>query len=85
MSHDADEAPCEKVAGRIWDEKARDLYQERRLQVAAFDGEQVISAQVWGSCPRAVSFSAVRRVCGDTPVIVVVGRAWRFTRLCEGC
>lgn len=48
-SHDV---PYENTTGRVWDDKARDLHQDRRLQVAAFDGEQVISAQVWGTCPR---------------------------------
>lgn len=32
--------------------QAIDFYQSGRLQVEAFDTEGVVSAQVWGTCPR---------------------------------
>ena len=48
----ADEVAYENTADPVWARKALELYQDRRLQVAAFDTEGVVSAQVWGTCPR---------------------------------
>lgn len=48
----ADQVAYENTADSIYARKALDLYQERRLQVAAFDTDGVVSAQVWGTCPR---------------------------------
>lgn len=42
----------ENTADPVWALKALDLYRHRRLQVAAFDTDGVVSAQVWGPCPR---------------------------------
>jgi hypothetical protein len=50
-----EEVPYENTADPQWARRALDLFRARRLQVAAFDTAGVISAQVWGTCPR----------CGD--------------------
>jgi hypothetical protein len=42
----------ENTAGEDVAQKALDFYQRRELQVAAFNTDGVISAQVWGTCPR---------------------------------
>jgi hypothetical protein len=48
----ATEAAYENTADEAWARQALDLYQRRQLQVQTFDAEGVISAQVWGFCPR---------------------------------
>lgn len=42
----------ENTADEVWARQALELYQSRQLQVEAFDTEGVVSAQVWGTCPR---------------------------------
>ena len=42
----------ENTADPVWAGRALDLYQQRLLQVAAFETDGVVSAQVWGRCPR---------------------------------
>ena len=42
----------ENTADEVWARQAFDLYQRRELQVQAFDTEGVVSAQIWGACPR---------------------------------
>ena len=42
----------ENTADEAWARLAIDLYQRSQLQVQAFDTEGVVSAQVWGTCPR---------------------------------
>lgn len=46
------EVPYENTADPVWTGKAFDYYQSRQLQVQAFKTEGVVSAQVWGTCPR---------------------------------
>lgn len=48
----AAETPYENTADETYGTKASDLYQRRELQVQAFDTDGVVSAQVWGPCPR---------------------------------
>lgn len=48
----SDGMPYENTADPVWARQALDLYRRRQLQVAAFDSEGVVSAQVWGPCPR---------------------------------
>jgi hypothetical protein len=48
----AAEVAYENTAEEAWARQALDLYQRRQLQVRAFDTEGVVSAQVWGTCPR---------------------------------
>jgi hypothetical protein len=48
----AAEAVYENTADEAWARRALDLYQRGQLQVQAFDTEGVVSAQVWGTCPR---------------------------------
>jgi hypothetical protein len=48
----ATEAAYENTADEVWARQAFDLYQRCQLQVMAFKTEGVVSAQVWGSCPR---------------------------------
>jgi hypothetical protein len=48
----AAEVTYENTADEEWARRALDLYQRRQLQVQAFDTEGVVSAQVWGICPR---------------------------------
>jgi hypothetical protein len=46
------EVGYENTADETWAQQAFDLYQRRQLQVQAFNTEGVVSAQVWGTCPR---------------------------------
>jgi hypothetical protein len=48
----AGEVAYENTADVAWARQALDLFQRRELQVQAFDTEGVVSAQVWGTCPR---------------------------------
>jgi hypothetical protein len=48
----ATEAAYENTADETWARQALDLYQSRQLQVQTFEAEGVISAQIWGFCPR---------------------------------
>src|SRR5664280_331193 len=48
----ATEVAYENTAGEAWARQAFDLYQRGQLQVQAFNTEGVVSAQVWGTCPR---------------------------------
>lgn len=48
----ATDVAYENTADLQWALQALDLLQNHRLQVQAFDTEGVISAQVWGTCPR---------------------------------
>jgi hypothetical protein len=47
-----DQVPYENTADIRWAREAMDLYRGQRLAVAAFDTIGVVSAHVWGSCPR---------------------------------
>jgi hypothetical protein len=46
------EVAYENTADEQWARQALDLYQQRLLQVEAFDTEGVVSAHIWGTCPR---------------------------------
>lgn len=46
------ETAYENTADEAWARQALDLYRRRQLQVKAFSAEGVISAQIWGTCPR---------------------------------
>jgi hypothetical protein len=46
------EVDWENTADEAWAQRALDFYQRRQLQVQAFNTEGVVSAQVWGTCPR---------------------------------
>jgi len=46
------EVGFENTADEAWGQRAIELYESRQLQVQAFNTEGVVSAQVWGSCPR---------------------------------
>lgn len=46
------EMAYENTADEAWARQALDLYRRRQLQVKAFSEEGVISAQIWGTCPR---------------------------------
>jgi hypothetical protein len=48
----AGEVAYENTANEAWARQALDLYRRGELQVEAFDTEGVVSAQVWGTCPR---------------------------------
>src|SRR5579862_8824721 len=48
----AAEVAYENTADEAWARQALDLYRRRELQVKAFNTEGVVSAQVWGTCPR---------------------------------
>jgi hypothetical protein len=48
----ATEAAYENTADEAWATLAHDFYQRGQLQVQAFDTDGVVSAQVWGTCPR---------------------------------
>lgn len=42
----------ENTADEKWARQALDFYRRGELQVLAFDTDGVVSAQVWGTCPR---------------------------------
>ncbi|GAA3951878.1 hypothetical protein [Actinoplanes auranticolor] len=44
--------PYENTAGSAWAAKALDYVRRKRLRVAVLDSDGVVSAQVWGTCPR---------------------------------
>ena len=46
------EVAYENTAEEAWAREALDLYRRGELQVKAFNTEGVVSAQVWGTCPR---------------------------------
>ena len=48
----AAEVAYENTADEAWAQRALDLYRRRELQVETFNTKGVISAQVWGTCPR---------------------------------
>jgi hypothetical protein len=48
----AAEAGYENTADERWALQALDFYRRGQLQVEAFDTDGVVSAQVWGTCPR---------------------------------
>lgn len=48
----SDQVPYDNTADARWARAAMDLFRSRRLQVAPFDTAGVVSAQVWGTCPR---------------------------------
>jgi hypothetical protein len=49
---DAAGVDYENTADEDLAKKALEFFQRRELQVAAFNTDGVISAQVWGTCPR---------------------------------
>src|ERR1022692_1282967 len=46
------EVDWENTADEAWAQRALDFYQRRQMQVQSFNTEGVVSAQVWGTCPR---------------------------------
>lgn len=46
------EVDYENTAGDDWQQQALGFYQNGQLQVKAFNTKGVVSAQVWGTCPR---------------------------------
>jgi hypothetical protein len=63
----ATEVAYENIADEAWARQAFDLYRRRQLQVQAFDTEGVVSAQVWGTCPRC-SHELNMQVTLSTPI-----------------
>lgn len=48
----ATEVAYENIADETWARQAMNFYQRRQLQVRAFNTDGVVSAQIWGTCPR---------------------------------
>lgn len=48
----ADGVAYENTADRAWARRAVDLYQRHELRMKTFNTDGVISAHVWGPCPR---------------------------------
>jgi hypothetical protein len=46
------EVGYERTCDDAWAQRALGFYQSRQLQMQAFNTDGVISAQVWGACPR---------------------------------
>src|SRR5512135_2736806 len=69
----ATEVAYENTADEAWARQAFDLYQRGRLQVQAFDTEGVISAQVWGTCPRCGHELNIQQTL-STPIALREGR-----------
>ena len=68
----AAEVTYENTADEAWARKALDLYERRELQVEAFDTEGIVSAQVWGTCPRCGHELNVQQTL-STPIAGVRG------------
>jgi hypothetical protein len=68
----AAEVAYENTADQAWAQKAFDLYERRELQVEAFNTEGVVSAQVWGPCPRCGHELNVQQTL-RTPIVSVRG------------
>src|SRR5260370_11482782 len=66
------EVAYENTADEAWARQAFDLYQRRELQVQAFDTEGVVSAQVWGTCPRCGHALNIQKTL-STPVAALRG------------
>lgn len=66
------EVAYENTADEAWARQALELYQRRQLQVQAFDTEGVVSAQVWGTCPRCRHEMNVQQTL-STPITGVRG------------
>jgi hypothetical protein len=69
----AGEVAYENTAEETWARRALDLYQRRELQVEAFDTEGVVSAQVWGTCPRCGHELNVQQTL-SVPLVASAGR-----------
>jgi hypothetical protein len=66
------EVAYENTADEVSARQALDLYQRGQLQVQAFDTEGVVSAQVWGTCPRCGHELNVQKTL-STPVVSARG------------
>ena len=66
------EVAYENTADEAWAQQALDLYERRELQVEAFNTEGVVSAQVWGTCPRCGHELNVQQTL-STPIVGVRG------------
>lgn len=64
----------ENTADEVWARKALDLHQRRELQVKAFDHDGVVSAQVWGPCPRCAHDIVVQPIL--TAPLLDEGKGW---------
>lgn len=65
----------ENTADQVWEDHARELYQRCELQIEAFDTAGVVSAQVWGPCPRCGHDLNVQETL-RLPVTSLRGRRW---------
>ena len=74
------EVAYENTADEAWARQAFDLYQRRELQVQAFDTEGVVSAQVWGTCPRCGHDLNVQQTL-STPIVSLRGGRGLWTAL----
>ncbi len=66
----ATEAAYENTADEVWARQALDSYWRGQLQVQAFNTEGVVSAQVWGTCPRCGHDLNVQMTL-NTPIAVL--------------
>ena len=73
--NDAAGVDYENAADEDLAKKALDFYQRRELQVAAFNTDGVVSAQIWGTCPRC-GHSLNIQVTLSAPIITWRG-VWR--------
>jgi hypothetical protein len=71
----AGEMAYENTADQVWGTQALELYQRGELQVEAFDTEGVVSAQVWGPCPRCGHDLNVQETL-SLPVAGLRGHQW---------
>ncbi|HUJ64590.1 MAG TPA: hypothetical protein VLX59_03565 [Acidimicrobiales bacterium] len=69
----AAEVVHENTADETWDRRAFDLYQRGELHVQAFDTEGLVSAQVWGLCPRCGHELNIQQTL-STPIALREGR-----------
>ena len=70
----AAEVAYENTADETWARHAFDLYQRQELRVQAFD-MGVVSAQVWGTCPRCGHDLNVQQTL-STPIVGFSCRTW---------
>jgi hypothetical protein len=65
--------PYENIADATLAKQAFTLYRRGELQVQAFNNDGVVSAQVWGPCPRCGHALNIQQVI-TTPVVDAGGR-----------
>lgn len=78
----ATDVAYENTADEAWARQAFDLLLHGQLQVQAFDTDGVVSAQVWGMCPRCAHELNVQMTL-STPVVGLRGARGLWAALAQ--